>query len=346
MAKRETPTDRWSGSVTLHDVAAEAGVHLSTVSRALDPEKSGRVKESTRLRIIEVADRLGYRPDIVARSLRSGKTGTIGVIVADLGNTFVTPIIHGIAASLESAGMLPIIAETQDDHARMSNILDHMVSRRVDGIIALAARAADQPALESLDGIAPVVLAGRPLDRTRLRQVVQNNERGGQLVAEHLHTLGHRTVVQLQGPDDVANFPRRAKGFSSVVEATGMVELNIRQNAFRPVIEEGQRLVEVLLETSTELPTAVFAHNDLLAVGALFALRLRGIRVPEDISLVGYNDSPMVAHLTPPLMTVRYQSLEVGRRAGEMMLRVLAGENPEDVVLEPTLVPRGSSRRV
>ena len=328
--------------MTLHDVAREAGVHTSTVSRALDPVKHDRVKASTRTRIIEVADRLGYRPDMVARGLKSGKTGTIGVIAADLGNTFVTPIIHGIAAALEPAGMLPTIAETQDDHARMANILDHMLSRRVDGIVALAAREADREVLESANQLVPVVLAGRPLDETRLHQVVHDNEQGGRLVAEHLHSLGHRIVAQLRGPDDVANFPRRARGFSAVVAAHGMLEVVVPGRANRPVVGEGQRLMDAVLDTSTQLPTAVFAHNDLMALGALAALRVRGMRVPEDMSLIGYNDFPMIGHLTPPMTTVRYQSLDAGRKCGEMMIQLLGGEDPDDVWLEPTLVARGS----
>ena len=346
MNSKQIPTDRWSGSVTLNDVARKAGVHPSTVSRALDPAKHLRVKESTRERIIEVADELGYRPDMVARGLKSGKTGTVGIVAADLGNTFVTPIIHGIAATLESSGLLPTIAESQDDHARMANILDHMLSRRVDGIVALAARAADRKVLESASQIAPIVLAGRPLDRTTLPQVVQDNEAGGRLAAEHLAALGHRRVAQLRGPDDVANFPRRAAGFTSVVDAMGLVEVTVPDRAERPVVEEGQRLMELLLETSIDLPTAVFAHNDLMAVGALAVLRQRSMRVPDDVSLVGYNDMPMAGHLTPPLTTVRYQSLEVGRRAGEMILGLLAGKPSENITLAPSLVSRGSSRRV
>lgn len=346
MDRKKTLTDGWSGSVTLNDVARAADVHPSTVSRALDPDKSGRVKEATRLHIIEVADKLGYRPDLVARGLKSGKTGTIGVIAADLGNTFVTPIIHGVAASLEKAGALPTLAETQDDHPRMVNILDHMMSRRVDGIIAFAARQADKEALERANQVVPVVLAGRPLDDTDLVQVVQDNEAGGRLVADHLYSLGHEIVAQLRGPDDVANFPRRARGFTSTALAHGMRELPFAESAERPVIDEGHRLMDLLLDTSPDLPTAVFAHNDLMALGALSSLRNRGIRVPEDVSLVGYNNLPTTAFLTPPLTTVRYQSFEVGRLAGKTIMELLAGESPESVLLEPRLVSRGSTRRV
>ena len=206
----------WSGTVTLNDVARAAGVHVSTVSRALDPQKHSRVKAETRQRIIQVANELGYRPDLVARSLQSGRTGTVGVILADLGNTFVTPLVHGIAASLESAQALPTIAETQDDHARMLNIIDHMLSKRVDGIVAVAARAADQHALEAASKVVPVVLASRPLENTELALVTHDDWEAGRLAAEHIHQLGHRTVAQLCGPYDVLNFSRRSEGFRRI----------------------------------------------------------------------------------------------------------------------------------
>ena len=334
------------GAVTLQDVAREVGVHTSTVSRALDPTKQERVKESTRLRIVDAAGRLGYRPHMIARGLQSGRTATIGVVVADLGNTFVTPIIHGLAGAIEGAGMLPMIAETQDDHDRFANILDHMLSRRVDGIVAVATRAGDKEILESAGRLVPVVIAARPLDDTVLPQVIHDDRRGGAMVAEHLYSLGHRVVAQLQGPPDVANFPRRAEGFSEFGRSIGLVEVLVLEQATRPIISEGQRLMEALLEQGSELPTAIFAHNDLMALGALAVLRAKGVGIPDDVSLVGYNDLPMVGHLSPPLTTVRYRSLEVGRAAGKMILQLLAGERPEDQWLEPLLVPRWSTRRI
>jgi LacI family transcriptional regulator len=338
--------DSWSGTVTLYDVARAADVHPSTVSRALDPNKHSRVKAETRERIIQIANELGYRPDLVARSLQSGRTGTVGVILADLGNTFVTPLVHGVAASLESARALPTIAETQDDHARMVNILDHMLSRRVDGIVAVAARAADQQALETAAKVVPVVLASRPLQHTDLAMATHDDREGGRLVAEHLFQLGHRIVAQLCGPDDVLNFPRRAEGFREVAAERGLHELTIGECAERPVAEEGERLMELLLDGSPRLPTAVFAHNDLMALGALSVLRQRSLRVPEDISLVGCNDLPLVGHLTPPLSTVRLRPLELGKAAGDMVVEMMSGQRPANVSLGVRLIPRGSSRRL
>jgi LacI family transcriptional regulator len=337
---------RSNGGVTLFDVARLAGVHASTVSRALDPQQRKRVKEPTRRLILDAAARLGYRPDLIARGLRNGRTATVGVVAADLGNTFVTPIIHGLTGAIEMAGMLPLIAETQDDHDRFAIILDHMLSRRVDAIVVIAARSGDQATLESAGKLVPVVIAGRPMNRTSLPQVIHDDRRGGQLVAEHFHKLGHNLVAQLQGPSDVLNFPRRAEGFAEVCITTGMTELALQGRANFPMIDDGQLLMQALLERPGRFPTAVFAHNDNIAVGALSRLRRRGLAVPDDVSLAGYNDMPMVDQLSPPLTTVRYPSLEVGQAAGEMVRQLLDGESPADVCMAPNLIVRESTARV
>ena len=337
---------RSNGGVTLFDVARLAGVHPSTVSRALDPLQRKRVKEPTRRLIMDAASRLGYRPDLIARGLRNGRTATVGVIAADLGNTFVTPIIHGLTGAIETAGMLPLIAETQDDHDRFAIILDHMLSRRVDALVVIAARSGDQAILESAGKLVPIVIAARPLNRTVLPQVIHDDRRGGQLVAEHFQQLGHKLVAQLHGPVDVGNFPRRAEGFSEVCRAAGLTEVVLAGRADFPKTDDGERLMQELLESSGPFPTAVFAQNDNIAIGALSKLRAAGLRVPGDVSLAGYNDLPMVDQLCPPLTTVLYPSLEVGKAAGGMVRQLLDGETPTDLTLEPRLIVRESTARV
>lgn len=333
-----------AGGVTLLDVAREAGVHVSTVSRALDPAHHSRVKEVTRQHIEAVADRLGYRPDMVARGLKSGRTATVGVIVADLGNTFITPVIHALTAAVESAGMMPMIAETEDDHDRFANILDHMLSRRVDAMIVMSARSADRQVLESAGRILPIVVAGRPLDGTTLPEVVVDEYAGGRLIAEHFAESGHSLVAQLRGPLDVANFPRRDAGFTAACHEHGLEQVLVPETATLPVIAEGRRIMEALISTTNNRPTAIFAHNDLMALGALSRLREEGIRVPDDLSLAGYNDLPMVGHISPSLTTVNYPGKDVGRLAGEMILRLLGGEQVESCTLKPELVVRESTR--
>jgi LacI family transcriptional regulator len=327
---------------TLHDVAREAGVHPSTVSRALDGIHAHLVKDSTRQRIVQIAERLGYRPHMVARGLQTGRTLTVGVVVADLGNTFITPIIHGLTAALDVHGMMPVIAETQDDSLRFAQILDHLLGRQVDAIVSLAARAGDREILESAARIVPVVVAARPLAHTVLPQVVHDDRRGGAMVAEHLLELGHRRLAQLRGPLDVENFARRAEGFSRATRQAGATEVAVDAFAPLPVIEEGGRLMRLLLDQG-DLPTAVFVHNDLMAAGALSVLHENGLKVPEDVSVVGYNDLPLIGYVDPPLTTMLHPGLEVGRRAGAMAERLVAGETVENVVIESALIVRCST---
>lgn len=331
---------------TLDDIAREVGVHPSTVSRALNPARAALVKPDTRAAVEEAARRLGYRPDMVARGLQSGRTATVGVIVADLGNAFITPIIHQVAASLETATIMPVIAETQDEHERFARILDHIISRRVDAIVTAAARAGDREILESAARVVPIVVAARPLPHSSLPQVIHDDERGGRMAAEHLADLGHVSVAQLRGPLDVANFARREIGFGDTCRRLGLDEVVVDEIGSRPIFEEGRRLMEALLADDRPLPTAIFAHNDLMALGALAALNDAGLRVPEDISLMGYNDLPMMDLVAPPLTTVRYPSREIGRAAGEFVVEVLGGAEPEDVCLEPSLVVRRSTRQL
>ncbi|HLU30828.1 MAG TPA: LacI family DNA-binding transcriptional regulator [Acidimicrobiia bacterium] len=330
---------------TLDDVAREVGVHPSTVSRALNPNKAALVNPETRRAVEEAARRLGYRPHMGARGLQSGRTATVGVVAADLGNPFVTPIIHGLTAALEVAELMPVVAETQDEHERFVRILDHMLSRRVDAVIALAARAGDRHILEEAARATPVVIAARPLPGCDLPQVVHDDGAGARLVVEHLHDLGHTRVAQLRGPLDVANFDHRAKAFTAECQARGIVEVEVPETGARPTMQEGRRVAESLLRQSDRVPSAIFAHNDLMAIGALGALRAMELHVPDDVSLVGYNDTPMTDLVAPPLTTVHYPSREVGVAAGQVAIALLQDEEVDDVCLDPRLVSRESTQR-
>lgn len=338
----DSSRDLKPGAVTLIDVARAVGVHPSTVSRALDPDRRGMVRESTRRTILETASELGYRPHMGARSLQSGRTATVGIIAADLGNTFVTPIIHGVAAALEAASFLPLIAETQDDSERFSLIVDHMLSRRVDAMVVVASRDGDQTMLESAAKLVPIVVAGRPLEGSNLPHVIHDDRLGGEMVAEHLADLGHHRVAQLLGPVDVANFPRRTIGFRAVCERESLDEITTGLAAMGPTIDEGHRLMEAMLHAG-DTPTAVFAQNDLMALGAMTVLARAGLKVPDDVSLVGYNDLPTVGHLHPALTTIRYPSRKVGLHAGQMALELLEGARPPDVNMAPELIVRDST---
>lgn len=331
--------------VTVNDVAARAGVHASTVSRALDPEKSSLVAEETRSRVRAAAEELGYRGDAVARGLRRGRTNTLGVVVADIGNPFIAPVLRGIENNLEGRGMMALVAETQDDHGRMNRVLDHMRSRRVDAIITTAARTGDERLLRKVAKEVPVVLAVRDLAGARFPAVIHDDERGGRLAAEHLLEQGHRRIAQLCGSRDISSFVGRAKGFRDGLRGSDAELVEPDDVGAHPVLAEGRRLMELLLRQHPTPPTAIFAHNDMMAIGALKALAGHGLTCPADVAMIGYNDTILTDFTAPPITTVRLPGYELGRMAADTAVMLL-NDGPDQVPrlsLPPTLVPRRST---
>lgn len=332
--------------VTIRQVAETARVHISTVSRALDPQKASLVSAATRAKVLAVAEELGYRPHLVASGLRRGQTRTIGVVVPDLGNPLYAPLAHGVAHALDRAGYMPLLADTEDDHDRFDRILKHLVSRRVDAVITTAARTGDTPLLTALaeQGV-PVVLAVRTLPSSGLPSVGQEDAPGGRLAAEHLLELGHRRLAQVQGPADVEPFRARTEGFESAVQDGGGEIVCRVSPATYPTVPEGERVMRGLIRAADPLPTAVFVQNDTLALGALAALRDAGLRCPEDVSIVGYNDAFFAAHCGPPLTTIRLPGYEAGRLAGALAIEAIQepGHTPESVTVPATLVVRDST---
>jgi LacI family transcriptional regulator len=330
---------------TLRSVAERAGVHYATASRALDPNRQWQVRPATRARIQRAADELNYRPHLLARGLRRGETTTVGLVVADLGNPFITPVIRGLTRALEPHGLQPIIAETEDDADTFRRAVWELLGRRVDALVIAAARLGDRSFIKELVATkVPLVLASRRLPGLDVPSVVHDGVLGGQLAAEHLAQLGHRVVAQISGPADIQSFVDRGVAFRAAANALEMRVVGVEPRATRSYLEEGRRQMSDLLNRSP-LPTAAFAHNDLMAIGALDAIRAGGLRCPEDISVVGHDDAPLVDHICPPLTTIRTRGEELGRLAGEMVVKALRTpeEPPQSVALQPTLVIREST---
>lgn len=334
-------------TATLKDVARLAGVHTATASRALDPSRQHLVNSETRSRVQRAANDIGYRGNAFARSLRTNSSGMVGVVVADVANPFLPPLLRGIEQELRAEGKLLLIAETHDDSKTLRDILDHFTSRRVDAVILSAAHLGDEEAVAALASTVPVVLAVRSLAINTFPTVTHDDFLGGQLAARHLVDLGHRKLAQLRGPLDVSSFLGRADGFASVMATTSAREIPGLDTASAPTVEEGQRLAETALSSSYGAPTAIFAHNDLMAVGALQAIRNLGLSCPEDVSVVGYNDAPLSNLVSPALTTVSLPSLELGQRVATLAIEAIAGGVTEAVTerLPPALVVRESSTR-
>jgi LacI family transcriptional regulator len=330
--------------VTLRDVATAAGVHVSTASRALDPARSSRISAETVTRVRSVSDALGYTPDMVARGLARGTTGTVGIIVASLQEPFISLVVRGISELLEEAGRVAFVAETLEDRSRMATLVEHLVGRRVDALVVTAAREADGPLLKLAAARGtPVVLAVRTVPRASFAAVVGDDARGVRLAVDHLHGLGHRVCAQLRGPGGVSSFSVRERAFERRAADHHLTDVSTAERAIAVTIEEGRRLMELTLAGAQ--PTAVFAPTDTMAVGSIEAIRAAGLDCPGDVAVIGFNDVPLAEYLTPPLTTVRIPALELGRRAAELALQLIHDPTakPRRATLAPELVVRGST---
>lgn len=324
--------------VTLQEVADEADVHVSTVSRALDPDKADLVSPATREKVTRVAERLGYQPHLIASQLRRGRTRTIGVVVPDLGNPLYAPFVRGVIHALERRGYVPLVADTQDDHERFERTLMHLWDRRVEGIITTAPRMQDRTAVERVAALGmPVVLAIRTLPDSQVPSVQHDDLEGGRLAARHLIDLGHTRLVQLKGPQDVTPFIRRTAGFAEAARDAGVELVDMGVAAHDPTIDEGRRLMASLLDLPAPRPTGIFAQNDLIALGALETIRKSGLRCPGDVSVVGYNDSFYAAHAQPPLTTIDLPDYDIGRLTGSVAIEYV--ERPDGARVSASTVP-------
>jgi LacI family transcriptional regulator len=337
--------DQQEQRATLKDVARRAGVHPGTASRALNVETRPLVNGETARRVLAAADELGYRPNPIARGLKTSRSYTVGVLIPDLMNPLFPPIVRGIQDRLEEAGYTPLIANTDNDPDRERADFEAMRARQVDGVITATARRGEGLVSELEDVSLPVVLVNRRLEDGGRASVVGNDRKGVGLAVEHLVGLGHRRIAHLAGPRELSTGSLRHQGFVDAMRSAGLEpdpELILVGSAF--VETEGERLCNELLERGAEV-TAIVAGNDLMALGCYDAFAERGIDCPVEISVVGYNDMPFAAWFDPPLTTVRLPHYEIGARAAEMLLDQLgdAEAEPVHVMLDPELVVRGST---
>jgi len=338
-------------SVTLREVAAAARVHVATASRALDSQTAHPVSPETRARVKRVAAELGYQHHMMARGLRRGFSSTVGVVVADLGNPYTPPVLRGLQSRLEGADYMALMTESLDDSQVLERAVGHLLARQVDGLVLLAVRSGDLDRVLGWASRVPVVLAVRSLPGSGVPAVTHDDLGGARLAAAHLAELGHRRVLQLPGPPDIQPFKDRNEAFAEAAAELGLEALAVKP-AGRPVFDEGRRLMRVAL-AGGDRATAVFAHNDAMAMGAVRALRDAGLHCPGDVSVVGYNDVPMADCLDPPLTTIRLNGDQVGRRAAEAVLAAIRGlpasdsgpPEPAELVARASAGPPPSRRR-
>jgi LacI family transcriptional regulator len=322
------------------DVARLAGVHVSTVSRVLRDSPQLNIRPETRLRIQRAAEELRYRPNAVARALRLATTGTLGMLVPSLRNPVYSEITRGAFERAWERSFVVVIAEDGGGGAAERAYERLVQAGRIDGLLIAGAHPDSILPERAAEAPVPFVFVNRR--QPGHHSVSMHEEDAGALAARHLLGLGHRRLAHLAGPREIDTARRRIDGFLAVTREAG-VEPALEQAAFDE--RAGHDAMQRLL-AAPDLPTGVFTSNFNQAIGALAAAREAGVRVPDDLSLVTYDDDPISGYLSPPLTTIRMPMHEMGMAAVDAILDRIEGRGGRDDVTVPTppeLVVRSST---
>jgi LacI family transcriptional regulator len=333
------------GTPTLRDVAQVAGVHAGTASRALNPKTRPLVNAETARRVLKAAESLGYQPNPIARSLKTARSRTIGVVLPDLTNPLFPPIVRGIEDVLRAAGYSALIVNTDNDEARERELVESLRFRQVEGLIVATARS-EHPLLEELheQGVR-MVFVNRRVVGLDSPCITPDDTAGITLAVEHLADLGHRRILHLAGPQSTSTGIARARAFESAVRDTGLAQdpdLIVPCGYWSE--DDGAAGLRTALDAGTKF-TGIIAGNDLIALGCYDVFAERHVSCPDDISVVGFNDMPFLDKLHPPLTSVRIPHHQIGSEAARMLLESI--EEPDrparSVLLPLSLVVRGST---
>jgi DNA-binding LacI/PurR family transcriptional regulator len=314
--------------ITIRDVAKESGFSSTTVSIVLNDAPLARyIPPVTKKRIEKAAKKLGYRPNLFARSLRSKRSHTVGVMVFDMTDPYCTLILRGIENSLYQSSFLPILTDVHNERARFERYLEMLLDRRVEALIVLANWLfVDIDVLADLEKSSiPTVMIGRELQTDTVSSVIVDNEVGAHLALEHLHQLGHRKIAFIRGPKTLADSAPRWQGIRTFAKSAGL-ELDSRlildlPESGDPIssFEAGYKLTEELIKRKRPF-TALMAFDDVTAFGAIRALAKAGLRVPEHCSVIGFDDVAACSLYTPPLTTIRQPMEAMGAMAANLVI--------------------------
>jgi LacI family transcriptional regulator len=350
---REKPAQHYSGTAladtidtsppsTLLDVAREAGVSPSTVSRILNG--TARVSDDKRQAVLAAIARTNFAPNQMAQGLKKGRSMTIGIVVQDISSPFFDETLRGVDDGLKGTGYASVIVSGHWNAAEEADRIRLLLARKVDGIILLSGRMADDAVL-GFSRQRPIVSTGRALHTRSALGFKLDNEQGAYLAVHHLIELGHRNIAFISGPANNIDACERLAGYTRA-----LAEANIALDQ-KLIVEgnyheaSGMLAMNHLFDTHQQF-SAVFAANDLSAYGARLALYRKGIRVPDDISLVGFDDLPGSSYTTPPLTTIRQPLYDIGLIATNALLRIINGEAVESEIPPLELIVRETTRRV
>jgi LacI family transcriptional regulator len=332
-------------SASIKEVALKAGVSIATVSRVIN--EKGPVAAETRQHILEAIEQLRYVPHGAARSLITNQTDTIGVLLPDLYGEFFSEVIRGIDLAARRSGYHVLISGFHSDRAEIEAVL-RALRGRVDGLIVLSPDVDAQGLRRNLPETLPVVLLNTRIDGrangNAFDAINVDNHGGAYAMVRHLVGLGHRRIALIRGPAENADALERLRGYRAALRTEGLAPEPALEIPGDFSEESGYRAGERLLALEPR-PEAVFAANDSMAIGCLFALREAGVEVPRDVALAGFDDIPIARYVTPPLSSVHVPIAELGTRAMERLLHAVEHKNEHErrqETVPATLVVRGS----
>jgi LacI family transcriptional regulator len=339
---RRKGTAQETGKVTLEMVAAAAGVSPSTVSRILNG--TAVVADEKRAQVDEAIARLGFVPNPMARGLAGGRTMSIGVVTQTIDSPFYGGALRGIEDALGRAGYSPLFISGHWNATHEARCIETLKARHVDGIIVLTGRLSDAALARCAQSL-PMVVTGRTLKAQNLYALNFDNFEGARLATHHLLSLGHRHIAFIAGDNRHPDAKERERGHLAALQAANVAPDPALLLPGQYTEDSGRMAVERLLDSRAPF-TAIFAANDQMAFGAGLALHRRHLHVPDDVSLVGFDDVASALYAIPPLSTVHHPVYELGQAAAAAMLELLSGGTPTAQLPPPRFIARESSREL
>jgi len=328
--------------VTIYDVAKVAKVSIATVSKVIN--QTGSISEKTRNRVLKVMEDLNYKPSVVASALTGKRTNTVGLLIPDLANPFFAEIARSVEDRGHEAGFNLMICSTDNDPDKESEYISLMRRKSVDGIILASGLISDTAVKQLIDHQIPVAVIARDLPVLAVNAVLVDDFAGGYMAASHLLSLGHRRIGVVAEDLRLLSSQERVRGYRHALEEAGVAidDGLVRVSDF--TIEGGRRAALELLQLP-DRPTALFACNDLLAIGAMRAAKELGLAIPEDLSVVGFDNTILAEIVDPGLTTVAQPIVNMGRQVVDLLIEEMQGEEKpaRRVVLLPRLVERNST---
>ena len=329
--------------ITIEDVAKAAGVSRQTVSRAINDK--GEISPVTKKRVLDAVKELGYQPNRMAQGMVTQRTFTVGLIVSDITNPFFPEVARGVQDTAQAHNYNMFLCNSDDSADVELTTLRSMAAQPVDGIILFAHKTTEADLLAFAQNYRPIVLVNRPFSHPHISTLIVDNFNGAQMAVEQFIQSGHTQIGMIANRDFGPSQTRRVQGFQQTITTHNLPSDDSRICSNAPTLEGGYTATQELLQRHPEI-TAVFAYNDLMAIGALRACRDTGRRIPDDICIIGFDDISMASMVTPSLSSIQVDKYDIGKNAMLRLIQMLDHPNtafpPQNMAVQ--LILRESTR--